>query len=197
MIISPYTWQKHDLIIHLGFLAAVLLAYSYLFQASQMVSRSNWDSYIDIYFVKHAYKPTANQYCGHSSLSRPQYVSANDESTARCQISTAQLHNLVHLLGCPLSYSETKILFDSLDVTRNGYISWGEIAIDYLKDDRGALTVYLDAWQAGRKLMYGTGKTIPGRGLYRLSSIKYNDLMFYWYILLMSKTVFKIVQVNA
>ncbi|KAJ3362558.1 hypothetical protein HDU91_003368 [Kappamyces sp. JEL0680] len=86
------------------------------------------------------------------------FVATEERSTANfCQLNFANFTNLCNLFGVQMTDAERKIFFTTLDLTGNGLLSWGELAIDFFGTQEYAFTYYVKRWRQMTSLGMSTG----------------------------------------
>lgn len=193
-MLSPYYLRpvSSDVAAKVFLAGLVVAAYALLFVAAQTGSQPQWNVLISRYFVKHGVRlPGSLSYaCSRAEVYRPYFATATAEASGECQIDVASLHVLLHLLGVAAPLAETRLLFATLDITANGWVSYGEALLDYPRalnatataDDyqqnyakyrvpfatgTGALETYMARWRVARNIYYHTAVDVVGRGLSR------------------------------
>jgi hypothetical protein len=117
--------------IHFVIIASVLFGYGYLIYAGFMLPLISHKQTLNINFA-HFVSPDPilpgapnSPWC----YTNPQVqgILSKDERGSHCQIDFKNFTLLCGLFGVQMSDGERRILFETLDVTENGYLSWGEV----------------------------------------------------------------------
>ncbi|KAH6569030.1 hypothetical protein BASA60_008366 [Batrachochytrium salamandrivorans] len=114
-----------------------------------------------------------------TTTTHPSNLLLRNEASGKCDLDIYQFQKLlVLLLGSShsMTAAETMLLHDSLDITRNGRVSWGELTHPLMGDGRCALQIYLNYWRQAQQTpqtQYLTGDAAPplGFGLLKLQPV--------------------------
>ncbi|KAH9266023.1 hypothetical protein BASA84_001291 [Batrachochytrium salamandrivorans] len=173
-------WLRHiapklhcNLISHILVLFPVVIAYVYLLRAAVTLPLQAWPTLIPRAFQTLLLPASCNTDLPALSLAAP------DEASGKCDLDIYQFQKLlVLLLGSShsMTAAETMLLHDSLDITRNGRVSWGELTHPLMSDGRCALQIYLNYWRQAQQTpqtQYLTGDAAPplGFGLLKLQPV--------------------------
>lgn len=165
MLLLKQAISSKDLILQAFILGSVIVSYSFLLNAASSVPPSLWPTLMPRLFT-HIAVPTDG--CPTDPVNG--YL-AEFEDLDRCQLNVDQFAVFCSILNAQLSYAEVTLLFHTLDVSANGYLSWGELSIDYFNYGNGAYIFYIDRW---RRM-----KSQTGGGLSRIDWINYGNYSHY------------------
>ncbi|KAJ3255645.1 hypothetical protein HK103_006170 [Boothiomyces macroporosus] len=155
--ILKYEFKIKELLSHLVLVVLVFTSYSFLFKAALTVQPSDWNSLLPrVYFG----------ITGCNSYNALGYLNY-DEFAPACQLSFTNFTTLLSLYNIEMTNAEAELFFNTLDVSQNNMLSWGELKLDYIGDGKGAFKYYLDRWMRLRHQELGGG-------LQRITDIDYN-----------------------
>jgi hypothetical protein len=154
-----------ELLFHLVIVSIVAVTYGVLYHTALTVPSSHFSAYLPRVYKKLVHPPFK---C--SALPVSGFLAYN-ESNPNCQISATQFTTLCNVMGLQTDYQQRKRLFEILDVSGNGMLSWGELSVDYFKLGLTALQYY-----AYRMKFTNTFD----RGLHRID-ISYEEFKFFDY----------------
>lgn len=167
-----------DIFLHLILVGLVITSYTYLLYASFVLPVPTYSDQVKNAFG-HIVAPWPVfpgmgdiQFCYYGDRSTG-FVS-QDERGTWCQINFDQFTGMCKLFGLFMSDAERRLFFDTLDITGNGMLSWGEIGTRIFinatfEDHLSADTVFI--YYAKRwKHMKGLG---IGGGLNRIEGFDY------------------------
>ncbi|KAI8902363.1 hypothetical protein BC833DRAFT_573989 [Globomyces pollinis-pini] len=164
-----------DVIMNLFLLSIVFVCYYRFFLVGLTVHPVHHTMLIGRFF-KHIVKPL-DQCATNPALG----YQAFDESSGFCQMDLDLFYSFCQVFGLKLSMDETLLLFKTLDVSGNGYLSWGEISMDYFngpppenRKPQPAFEYYANRWRRmGRQY---------GKGLERIELLPYEKYNVFDYV---------------
>ncbi|KAI8905427.1 hypothetical protein EDD86DRAFT_211465, partial [Gorgonomyces haynaldii] len=175
---------------HFIVVAIVLICYGFVFGTALIAYRYNWDQLI-LKFYQRNFSPLI---CYWDDIQRPVWLRDPNgpEYLGMCQLDRTQFYRLIRLFGVWMTKSETDLLFDALDLTNNGLLSFGELNYAYMNDTiynpdgssyelpMTSLTWYLDRYRRGFQEYYRTGVQNPNRQLSRVNDDHIYHLYTWW-----------------
>jgi hypothetical protein len=96
---------------------------------------------------------------------------AQYEYTAACQLDPSQFEKLCKVFAIQLDSREKHILFNTLDLSGNGLLSWGELSVDLFNTTYGAMEFYINRNRQLKEEFDG--------GLSKIQWVDYEKFNFY------------------
>lgn len=125
---------------HSSLVLVVIISYIFLFNAAMTVQPPNYQTNLSKIYTKLA---LPNR-CSSSPVTG--YL-AQEEWNGYCQLNIQKFTLLCEVLGVGFGNSEAITLFKTLDISGNGYLSWGELSLDYFGVGKSAMEYYLERWR--------------------------------------------------
>lgn len=148
----------------------VLTSYGYLFSVAFIIPIPSltYNHYVRDVFQKFVSPdpvfPGANSLWCNTAEGMRGFVSVAERGS-QCQISFHEFKLFCAVFGLKLSIGEIDILFNTLDITGNGMLSWGELSVDYFNTSIPAFIYYISRYknQMHNKKDYASGlKRVEG-----------------------------------
>lgn len=96
------------------------------------------------------------------------------ERGRQCQLTFEDFRRFCSLFGLKFTEAESRILFDTLDITGNGMVNWGEMSSDFFNSNLPVFIYYVSRWKSRRYEKTGG----IGNGLERVEGFNYEP--FRW-----------------
>ena len=124
--------------IHIAIIFSVLFGYGYLIYAGFMLPLITHKEIVRMSFAKFVapdpiFPGAPNSPWCYSATPIKGFLS-KDERGNHCQLDFTNFTILCNIFGVQMTDGERRILFDTLDVTENGRLSWGEVNLEFNLD---------------------------------------------------------------
>jgi hypothetical protein len=155
-----------ELILHTAIILLVIISYSYLLFAAYILPIPTYSSELKNVFG-HLVAPwpifpgLGNiRFCYYGDKGTG-FVSQAERGTM-CQINFDEFSGICRLFGLLMSDAELRIFFNTLDITGNEMLSWGELGLKMFKNDTtvqldSVFIYYANRWKHMRSFQIGGG----------------------------------------